>query len=77
LQAVLIEDHRAEVFAVAAILPLDFDRRICLTLEIDLAEDVTAILTLDWILPRSEESFFVFGAEYSHVRSSLQGRMTV
>jgi hypothetical protein len=65
------------VFAVAAVLPLDLDWRLALTFEVDLAKQVTAIFTLDGILPRSEKSSFVFGAEYSHVRSSLQRRVTV
>jgi hypothetical protein len=77
LQAVLIEIYWAEVFAIAAVLPLEFDRSVRLTFEIDLAEQVSAILTLDGTLARSEESSFVFGAKYSHFRSSLQRRMTV
>jgi hypothetical protein len=71
LQAVLIEIDRAEVFAVAAILPLQIDRCDSLTLEVELAEKVTAILTLDGALSRSEKSSFVLGTEYSHFRSSL------
>jgi hypothetical protein len=77
LQAVLIEIYWAEVFAIAAVLPLEFDRSVRLTFEIDLAEQVSAILTLDRTLARSEESSFVFGAKYSHFRSSLQRRVTV
>jgi hypothetical protein len=77
LQTVLIEIYGAEVFAVAAVLPLKLDRSVSLTLEVDLAEQVAAILTLDGILARSEESSFVFRAEYSHFRSSLQRRVTV
>src|SRR6185503_13357229 len=46
-------------------------------LEVDFAEQVAAILTLDGTLARSEESSFVFGAKYSHFRSSLQRRVTV
>jgi hypothetical protein len=65
------------VLAIAAILPLELDRRFSLTLEIDLAEKVAAILTLDGTLARSEESSFVFRAEYSHFRSSIQRRVTV
>jgi hypothetical protein len=77
LQSVLIEIYRAEVLAVAAILPLDFDRGLGLTLEVNLTEDVAAIFTLDGTLPRSEESSLVFRTEYSHFRSSLQRRVTV
>ena len=73
----LVEIYGAEVFAIAAILPVEFDRSIGLTFEVNLAEQVAAILTLDGILARSEESSFVFRAEYSHFRSSLQRRVTV
>jgi hypothetical protein len=72
LEAILIKIDGAEVFAVTAVLPLQIDRRSGLALEIDLAEKVSAILTLDGILPGREESFFVLGTEYSHFRSSLQ-----
>jgi hypothetical protein len=67
----LIEIDRTEVFAVAAILPLQIDRGHSLTFEVDLAEKVTAILTLDGALSRSEKSSFVLGTEYSHFRGSL------
>jgi hypothetical protein len=72
LQTVLVKIDWAEVFAVTTVLPLQFDRRRGLTLEIDLAEKVAAILTLDGILSRGEKSSFVLGTEYSHFRSSLQ-----
>ena len=65
------------MLAVAAVLPLDFDRSPGLSFEVNLSEQVAAIFTLDGILPRSEESSFVFRAEYSHFRSSNQRRMTV
>jgi hypothetical protein len=77
LQAVLVEIYGAEVFAIAAVLPMELDRGVSLTLEVDLAEQVAAILTLDGTLARSEKSSFVFGAKYSHFRSSLQRRVTV
>jgi hypothetical protein len=77
LQAVLVEIHGAKVFAIAAVLPLEFGRSVGLTLEVDLAEQMAAILALDGTLARSEESSFVFGAKYSHFRSSLQRRTTV
>jgi hypothetical protein len=77
LQSVLIEVDRAEVFAVATVLPLDFGGRMGLAFEVDLAQQVVAIFTLDGTLARSEESSFVFGAENSHVGSSLQRRVTV
>jgi hypothetical protein len=65
------------VFAIAAVLPLDLDRRPALAFKVDLAEEVAAVFTLNGTLPRSEKSSFVFGAEYSHFRSSLQRRVTV
>jgi hypothetical protein len=77
LQTVLVEIDRAEVFAIAAVLPLELDRSVGLAFEVDLTEQVAAILTLDGTLTRSEESSFVFGAKYSHFRSSLQRRVTV
>src|SRR4030095_9000210 len=40
LQTVLIEIHRAEVLAVAAVLPLDLDRSFRLTFEVNLSEQV-------------------------------------
>jgi hypothetical protein len=72
LQAVLIKIDGAEVFAITAVLPLQFDGGGRLALEIDLAEKVAAILTLDGTLPGREKSSFVLGTEYSHFRSSLQ-----
>jgi hypothetical protein len=72
LQAVLIEIDGAKVFAVTAVLPLQFGRGRSLAFEIDGAEQVAAILTLDGTLSRSEKSSFVLGTEYSHFRSSLQ-----
>jgi hypothetical protein len=77
LQTVLVKIDGAEVFAVTTVLPLRFGRRRSLAFKIDLAEEVTAILTLDRTLSRGEESSFVFGTEYSHFGSSLQGRVTV
>ena len=77
LQAVLVKIDRAEMFAVTAELPLQFDRRRGLAFEIDGAEEVAAILTLDGTLSRSEKSSLVFGTENSHVRSSLQGQVTI
>ena len=77
LQSILLEINRAEMFAIAAVLPLDLDRRTALAFEIDLAEEVAAVFTLNGTLPRSEKSSFVFGAKYSHVGSSLCRRVTV
>jgi len=77
LQTVLIEVYGAEVFAIAAVLPLRLDRSVGLTFKVDLAEQMAAIFTLDGTLARSEESSFVFGAKYSHFRSSLQRRVTI
>jgi hypothetical protein len=65
------------VFAVATVLPLDLDGRSTLAFEIELAEEVAAVFTLNGTLPRSEKSSFVFRAEYSHFASSLQRRVTV
>ena len=73
----LIEVDGAEVFAIAAVLPLEFDRSVGLPFEVDLAQQMAAILTLDRALARSEKSSLVFRTEYSHSRSSLQRRVTV
>jgi hypothetical protein len=72
LKSVLVEVDRAEVFAVTTELPLQFDRSYGLTLQVNLAENVTSVFTLNGTLPRGEKSSFVFGAEYSHFCSSLQ-----
>ena len=72
LQAVLVEIDGAKMFAVTAVLPLQFNRGRGLAFEIDGAKQVAAILTLDRTLSRSEKSSFVLRTEYSHFRSSLQ-----
>ena len=77
MQAVLIETDGTEVLAVTTVLPLEFDWRLRLAFEIDLAEKVTAVFTLNGTLARGEKSSFVFGAKYSHVGSSLCRRVTV
>ena len=77
LQAVMVKIDGAEMFTVTAVLPLQFDRRRGLAFEIDSAEEVAAIFTLDGTLSRSEKSSLMFGTENSHVRSSLQGQVTV
>ena len=77
MQAILVEIDGTEVLAITAILPLELGRSYGLAFKIDLAEQVTAILTLDRTLSRSEESSFVFGAEYSHFGCSLQRQVTV
>ncbi|HYK19747.1 MAG TPA: hypothetical protein VEV42_03370 [Pyrinomonadaceae bacterium] len=77
LQAVLFEIDRAEIFAVATVLPKCFDGRPALAFEVHLTQQVAAVFTPDRTLSRSEESSFVFGAKYSHFRSSLQRRVTV
>jgi hypothetical protein len=59
------------MLAVAAVLPKDFGRNAAFTFEVERAQDVTTILTLDWALPRSEETSFVFWTENSHFRGSL------
>jgi hypothetical protein len=71
LEATTFEVDRAEVLAVAAVLPKDLGGNATFTFEVDVAEDVTTILTLDWALPRSEETALVFWTEYSHFRGSL------
>ena len=70
-QAILIEIKGAKMLAVAAVLPLDFNQRLALTFEIQLAQNVALIFTFDRSLPRTEESSFVLGTEYSHFRRSL------
>jgi hypothetical protein len=72
LESVLVEIDGAEVFTITTVLPLQIDGRPRLPLEIDLAEQVSAIFTLDGTLPGREKSFFVLGTEYSHISSSLQ-----
>jgi hypothetical protein len=59
------------VLAVAAVLPKDVRRDASFPLEVELAEEVAAILTLDRALARSEETSLMFGTEYSHFRCSL------
>jgi hypothetical protein len=59
------------VLAVAAVLPKHLGRSAAFALEVERAQDVTTILTLDRALPRSEETSFVFRTEYSHFRGSL------
>jgi len=52
-QSFLIEIYRAKMLAVAAVLPLKLKRKFGFPLEIQYAQYVTSILTLDGILPRS------------------------
>jgi hypothetical protein len=59
------------VLAVAAVLPKGLLVNAAFAFEVECAEDVAAILTLDRALARSEESSFVLGTEYSHFRCSL------
>src|SRR3982751_4148329 len=65
------------MFAVTAVLPLQFNRSHSLAFEVEDSEKVTAVVTLDGTLSRSEESSFVLRTEYSHLGSSLDGQMTV
>jgi hypothetical protein len=67
----LIEICGTEVLAVATVLPLDLDRGAGAAFEVDFAEHMAAILTLDGTLARSKEPSFVFWTKYSHFRSSL------
>jgi hypothetical protein len=59
------------MFAVAAILPLNFNGCFRSTVEIQLAQYVTATLAFDGCLPGGEESFVVLATEYSHFRCSV------
>jgi hypothetical protein len=52
-QAIPLEIYGAKMLAVAAVLPLKLKRKFSLTLEIQFAQQVTFILTLDGTLPRS------------------------
>jgi hypothetical protein len=67
----VFEVHRAEVLAVAAVLPNGLGGDAAFAFKVDRAQDVTTIFTLDWALPRSEETSFVFWTKYSHFRGSL------
>ena len=71
IEVILSETHGAKMFTVAAIFPEDLSGRFGLAFEIQLAQYVTSILTLDGTLPRSEKSSLVLRAEYSHFRCSL------
>jgi hypothetical protein len=66
---VVVEVDQREVLAVAAVLPLKLES-LSFTSEIELAEHVPTILTLDGALAGGEEASLVFGTEYSHGRSS-------
>jgi hypothetical protein len=70
-QALMFEIYRAKVLAVAAVLPLNLNLSLGLAGEIQLAQYVTFVFTLDGRLPRSEESSFVLATKYSHFRYSL------
>jgi len=70
-QAILIKTDGAKMLAVAAVLPLKLNWSFGPTGEIQLAQYVPSISTLDWSLPRSQESSFVLGTEYFHFRYSL------
>jgi len=69
LQAVVVEVDQREVLAVAAVLPLKLEG-LSFAGEIELAEHVPTILTLDGALAGGEKASLVFGTEYSHGRSS-------
>jgi hypothetical protein len=47
------------VLAVAAVLPLERDWNLSFAVEIQLAQNMAAILALDWALPWRKESFFM------------------
>jgi len=55
-----------EVFAVAAILPANFDRFPRAPLEIYLPEYMMLVLAFDWISSRGRKAFFVHGTKNSH-----------
>ena len=61
----------AEMLAITAVLPANLTGKHGLAFEIDSAEEMPSILTLDWALARSEKSSFVLGTKNSHFRSSL------
>ena len=56
---------------VGVLLPR-IDARGVALFEVDRAENMAAVFTLDGSLSRSEESSLVLRAKYSHFRSSLQ-----
>jgi hypothetical protein len=56
-----------EVFAVAAILPADFNRFPGLPLEIYFPKYMMPVLALDWISSRRCKAFFVHGTKNSHI----------
>jgi hypothetical protein len=58
------------VLAVAAVLPMKLES-LSFAGEIELAEHMPTVLTLDRALARGEEASLVFGTKYSHGRSSL------
>ena len=70
-QAILLNIYRAKMLAVAAVLPLKLSWILGLAVEIQLAQYVTLIFTLDRRLSRREESSFVLGAKNSHFPYSL------
>jgi hypothetical protein len=67
----MAEIYWAEMFAIAAILPLNLHGCFGRTEEIQFAQDVTATFALDRGLPGSEESFVVLATEYSHFCCSV------
>jgi hypothetical protein len=69
-QSIPIEIDGAEVFAVAAVLPNDLGGSFAFAFKIKLAQQVTAIFTLDWALAWREKSALVFRTKYSHFRCS-------
>ena len=72
LQTVFVEIDQTEMFAVAAVLPANFNRTVAHSFKVKFTQEVPTILTFYGALARSEEASFVLGTEYSHICSSLQ-----
>lgn len=70
-EALAVEIDRAEVFAVTAELPSNFNGMIALAFEIELTKQVTAVFALDRALARSKKASFVLRTKYSHFRTPL------
>ena len=60
------------MFAVTAVLPLQFDLCTAVAGKVQVAKDVAAVLTFNWILSGGEESFLVLRTKYSHFAYSLR-----
>jgi len=63
--------YGAKMFAVAAVLPSQINWSFGRSVEVQLAQYVTFIFTLDGRLSWTEESSLMLGTKYSHFRYSL------